>query len=111
MTTAHQTAHRQARLEIFLLPHQLDSCPTQARTRLWRALRSYHKAASRPRKGLCWAWVYSELSNSRSDGLRTGLFERGDETDVFVELHMQLALDRADLALVLEGRGVADARV
>jgi hypothetical protein len=111
MTTPHQQAHRQALLEIWTVPQDMDTTPTQARIRLDRALRSYHKAASRPRKGYCWAWVYSELSNSRSDALRTGLFPRHSLEDAFVALSCQRALERADLAVVLEGRGIADVRV
>lgn len=90
---------------------ELDLTPEIAHQQLNHALRVYAKAASRPRKAQCWAYVSNLLWNARSDALRAGALKRGTDEYVFVSDRYNDAESRRSFGRTLEGFGHADVRV
>lgn len=92
-------------------PLELDIDATAAGLALTRALRVYAKAASRPRKAQCWAYVQTELWNARQDALRAGVLKRGTQAYAFVSARYRDASLQLETARSMERAGHADARV
>lgn len=92
-------------------PIELDLSSDAAGQALTRALRVYHKAASRPRTAQCWAYVQCELWNARQDAVRAGFLVRGSQEHRFVSDRYTDATNRLDTARRMERAGRADARV
>lgn len=90
---------------------ELDLTPEIAFQQLNHALRVYAKAASRPRKAQCWAYVANLLWNARSDALRAGSLKRGTDECTFVSDRYRDAESRRSFARTLEAQGRADVRV
>lgn len=90
---------------------ELDLSPQIAGEQLARALRVYNKAASRPRKAQCWAYVSCLLWNARQDAVRAGSLRRDTDQYVFVSDRYRDAEDKRAFARTLEGFGHADVRV
>lgn len=78
---------------------------------LARALRCFERAASRPRKAQCWAFVQCELWNARAYAVRAGVLARGSEGHAFVTARYTDATHRLETARRMERLGNADARV
>lgn len=108
--TALQQTHRMA-LDAQRTELELDVGPSEALDRVNRALRCYHKAASRPRKAACWSFVACELWNARQDAIRAGALVRGTEEHRFVSDRYTDAQLRSEHGHALEIAGHADVRV
>lgn len=109
--TPLQQTHRLAMMATAATAIELDLSPSQAFENLNRALRTYAKAASRPRKVACWDFVACELWNARADAVRSGALDRGSQEYVFVSDRYNDAHGRSEHGHTLERLGHADVRL
>jgi hypothetical protein len=110
--TPVQQSHRAAREIIARTEHELaPRSNLHAMIAVRRALHTYHKAASRPRTGNCWAFVVSELWNARANALKTGAIVRHSQDHVFISDRYNDAQNKLSTARQMERNGRADARV
>lgn len=109
--TPLQQTHRLAMQAIAMTELELDIGAPEALKRANRALRSYHKAASRPRKVACWDFVACQLWNARQDAVRSGAVDRDSNDYAFISDRYNDAISRASWGRTLEGLGHADVRV
>lgn len=108
--TPLQQTHRLAMQEIARTELELDLSPREGLDRANRALRTYHKAAARPRKAACWSFVACELWNGRADAIRSGALVRGSDEYEFISARYEDARRRLAWCEMLEAQGRADVR-